>query len=462
MKNNAMTNNISETIVELENLLGNRLSTGQSVREIHGRDEAYTSPALPDAVAFPQSTAEVSQIMKICSTMQCPVVPFGIGTSLEGHVVPVHGGISIDTSHMNKVLDIHDSDWDAVVQPGVTRVQLNEELRATGLMFTVDPGANATMGGMAATRASGTNTVRYGSMRENVMSLEVVLPDGTIIRTGTRARKSSSGYDLTKLFVGSEGTLGVITELTVKLHAIPDTIAAATCAFDSIDQAVGSVIMAIQTGIPMARIELLDALQMQGMNLYNPDLKMPEKPHLFLEFHGTKVGVDEQIALFREAATDGGASNFEWASKPEDRQRLWHARHNAYYAGKALRPSAQGLVTDVCVPISRLAEAIRETQKLIEASGLLAPLVGHVGDGNFHLLILIDPDDASEMKKANELAGEVNQLALACDGTVTGEHGVGSGKRKYMQTEHGDAYQLMQLLKRSIDPLNIMNPGKLV
>lgn len=457
-----MPDNIAQTIEKLKALLGDRLSTGSSILETHSRDEAHSTPALPDAVVFPESTAEVSAILKICTAHQCPVVPFGIGTSLEGHVIPRHGGISVDTSRMNSILDIHDADWDAVVQPGVTRVQLNEELRTSGLMFTVDPGANATLGGMAATRASGTNTVRYGSMRHNVMAMEVVLPDGQIIRTGSRARKSSAGYDLTGLFVGSEGTLGIITELTVRLFAQPDTISSASCVFDSVDKAVDAAMMAMQLGIPMARIELLDELQMKGMNLYNPDFQHAQKPHLFLEFHGTEAGVEEQIAMFRDAAEDFGVSDFQWASKVEERNRLWHARHNAYYAGKALRPGAEGFVTDVCVPISRLSEAISKSRKLIDASGLIAPLVGHVGDGNFHLLILVNPDDASEMQRVTTLIGEVNAVALECDGTVTGEHGVGTGKKKYMLDEHGDAYALMGLLKKSIDPDNIMNPGKLV
>jgi len=461
-KYHAMSDNIAAAIEALKALLGDRLSTGQSAREIHGRDEAYTTPALPDAVVFPADTAEVSRIMQICSKHACPVVPFGVGTSLEGHIIPQHGGISIDTSKLNRVLSVNDSDWDAVVQPGVTRMQLNEALKNTGLMFTVDPGANATIGGMAATRASGTNTVRYGGMRENVMALEVVLPDGQIIRTGSRARKSSAGYDLTHLFVGSEGTLGVITELTVRLFAQPDTVTAATCAFDTIDHAVDTVIMAMQVGIPMARIELLDELQMKGMGIYNPDLGMPEKPHLFLEFNGTESSVAEQISLFREVASEFGVSEFKWASKPEERTRLWSARHNAYYAGKALRPGAQGLVTDVCVPISRLAEAIAKTRKLVGASNLQAPLVGHVGDGNFHLMVLINPDSAQEIQQAKTLSGEINRIALECEGTVTGEHGVGLGKKKYMQDEHGSAYALMGTLKKAIDPQNIMNPGKLV
>mgnify|MGYP001950761567 CR=1 FL=1 len=446
----------------LKDLLGERLSTGESIREIHGRDEAYCTPALPDAVAFPENTEEVAQIMKICSHYQVPVVPFGIGTSLEGHIIPIHGGISVDTSRMNKVVKIHESDLDAVVQPGVSRTQLNDELRATGLMFTVDPGADATIGGMTATRASGTNTVRYGTMRENVMALEVVLPDGTIIRTGSRARKSSAGYDLTHLFVGSEGTLGIITEITVRLFGQPEAILAATCAFETVDDAVNSVIMAIQMGLPMARIELLDEMQMKGMNIFNPDLSLPEKPHLFLEFHGSEASVKEQVESFQGVGEEFGVSGFEWATKAEDRNRLWNARHNAYYAGKSLRQGCEGVVTDCCVPISALAECISRTKELIEQSGLIAPVVGHVGDGNFHLLILFDPTDSNELVRAKSLASDVNRVALSFGGTVTGEHGVGTGKKKYMLEEHGDAYSLMATLKRSIDPDNIMNPGKIV
>ncbi len=456
------TDNIQSAIVDLKKLLGDRLSTGSSILETHSHDEAYTTPMLPDAVAFPDNTEEVSAVLKICTKHGCPVVPYGIGTSLEGHVVPTHGGISVDTSRMNQVLEIHENDWDAVVQPGVTRTQLNEALRATGLMFTVDPGADATIGGMAATRASGTNTVRYGTMRENVLALEVVLPDGQIIETGTRARKSSAGYDLTRLFVGSEGTLGIITKLTVRLFAQPENISAATCVFESVEKAVDAVIMSMQLGIPMARIELLDELQMKGMNLYNPDMPMPEMPHLFLEFHGTDASVAEQIDMFNSVCDEFNGSDFKWASKTEERNRLWQARHNAYYAGKALRPGSDGVVTDCCVPISALAESIARTRKLISDSGMIAPLVGHVGDGNFHLLILVEPDNAEEMNKAKALAGAVSELALEFGGTVTGEHGVGLGKKKYMEEEHGAAYALMGAIKKTIDPNNIMNPGKLV
>ena len=455
-------NNNEAAILELKALMGDRLSQGSSILELHSRDEAYSSPALPDAVVFPESTEEVSAIMKICSKYQCPVIPFGIGTSLEGHVIPINGGISIDTNRMNQVLTIHDGDKDAVVEPGVTRTQLNHALRATGLMFTVDPGADATMGGMAATRASGTNTVRYGTMRENVMALEVVLPNGDIIETGTRARKSSAGYDLTKLFIGSEGTLGIITKLTVRLYGLPEVISAATCYFDSVADAVNAVSLAIQMEIPLARAKLSDEVQMKGMNLYNPLSKMPEKPHLFLEFHGTEASVAEQVEMFKGVCDEYGASDFQWATKTEDRNKLWSARHNAYYAGKSLKPGCESLVTDCCVPISELSNCIERTRKLIDESGLIAPIVGHVGDGNFHLLILMEPGNKSELQRAETLAAAVNRLALEFDGTITGEHGVGTGKKKYMFEEHGEAYNLMGVIKKAVDPDNIMNPGKLV
>ncbi|MHA6346808.1 FAD-binding oxidoreductase [Roseivivax sp. CAU 1761] len=451
-----------ETVERLRALLGDRLSTGESIRAAHGRDEAYSRPALPDAVAFPETTEEVSRIVALCAEAGCPVVPFGVGTSLEGHVIPVAGGISIDTSRMNRVLEIHAEDLDAVVQPGVTRTRLNEALRATGLMFTVDPGADATLGGMAATRASGTNAVRYGTMRETVLALEVVLADGTVIETGTRARKSSAGYDLTHLFVGSEGTLGIITRLTVRLHGVPERISAATAAFPSVAAAVDTVILAIQSGLPLARIELLDEVQMKGMALYNPDMGLPEAPHLFLEFHGTEAGVAEQVESFRAIAEEHGAENFAWASRTEERNRLWKARHDAYYAGKALKPGGNAVLTDVCVPISALADCIARTKEEIAASNLVAPLVGHVGDGNFHLLILIDPEAPGELARAQELAHKVNRLALSFGGTVTGEHGIGSGKMKYMAEEHGPAWAVMGRIKRALDPANILNPGKMV
>jgi len=452
----------THTIEKLRELLGDRLSTGDSVLDLHADDEAYIKPSRPDAVAFPESTDEVAAIVRLCAAHSCPIIPYGIGSSLEGHVIPIHGGITIDTSRMNQIIKVQDQDLLAVVQPGVTRTQLNTDLRATGMMFTVDPGADATMGGMAATRASGTNAVRYGTMRENVMALEVVLADGRIIRTGTSARKSAAGYDLTHMFVGSEGTLGIITELTVRLFGQPEAMSAATCAFDDVDNAVDAVILAIQSGVPLARVELLDDVQMRGMNLLNPDLGLPEKPHLFLELHGSEAGVTEQTQTFGDIVAEFGGSDFKWATKTEERNKLWQARHDAFYAAKALRPGCVGFVTDTCVPISALAECIKQTQVAIAESGLMAPIVGHVGDGNFHLVILIEPDNAEELTAAQSLADTVNRLSLKLGGTVTGEHGVGIGKKKYMLDEHGDAYGVMGALKRALDPDNLLNPGKVV
>jgi len=402
------------------------------------------------------------QVVRRCAADHCPIIPYGVGTSLEGHIIPIRGGITVDTSRLNSVLQINAEDMDAIVQPGVTRVQLNEALKTTGLMFTVDPGANASLGGMAATRASGTNAVRYGTMRENVLALEVVLADGRVIKTGTRARKSSAGYDLTRLFVGSEGTLGFITELTVKLFGQPESIASATCRFDTIEGAVNTVILAIQLGLPLARVELVDALSIGALNLYNDDMNLTEAPHLFLEFHGSEQGVAEQVAAFRELSDEAGGHEFIWATKTEGRTSLWRARHEAYFATKALRPGSEGFVTDSCVPISKLAECISETRKAIDRSGLLAPLIGHVGDGNFHLSILIDPTVAAELARAKALASEINTLSISLGGTVTGEHGVGLGKQPYMVAEHADAYALMGDIKKTFDPNNLFNPGKLV
>ena len=450
------------TIATLQTLLGDRLSTGDTVRAEHSRDEAYSAPVLPDAVAFPADVDEVAAIMKACSAAGCPVVPFGIGTSLEGHVVPLHGGVSVDLSRMDRILEVDERNLLAVVEPGVTRNQLNEALRATGLMFTVDPGANATIGGMASTRASGTNAVRYGTMRENVLALQVVLPDGQVIETGTRARKSSAGYDLTHLFVGSEGTLGIITRLTVRLFGQPESTLAATCAFADVDGAVEAVMEAMQAGLPMARIEFLDEVQMRGMNIYNPDMKLPETPHLFLEFHGSETGTAEQVEIFSAIAAEHGGGDLAWATRAEDRNRLWKARHDAYYAAKALVPGSEGYVTDCCVPISRLAEAIRRARDEIDRSGLVAPILGHVGDGNFHLIILIRPDEPTDLERAHALAETLNLMSIELGGTMTGEHGIGFGKKKYMQAEHGDAYALMGVIKRAVDPGNIMNPGKMV
>ena len=453
---------IGQAVAKLRERLGDRLSTGASVRELHARDEAYSAPALPDAVAFPDNAEEVAAIARICAGTGCPIVPYGIGTSLEGHVVPLQGGVSVDFSRMNRILEIDERNLLATVEPGVTRTQLNEALRATGLMFTVDPGADATIGGMTATRASGTNAVRYGTMRENVMALEVVLPDGQVIRTGTKARKSSAGYDLTHLFVGSEGTLGLITRITVRLFGQPEAIMAATCAFESVDGAVDAVMDAMQVGLPMARIEFLDEVQMQGMNIYNPDMSLPERPHLFLEFHGSESGVAEQVEIFTAIAEAHGGSGLEWARRTEDRNRLWKARHDAYYAAKALRPGCEGYVTDCCVPIDQLATAIRRARAEIDRSGLVAPILGHVGDGNFHLIILLREGVETDLQQAHELAETLNLMAIELGGTMTGEHGIGIGKKKYMPAEHGDAYALMGVIKKAIDPRNIMNPGKMV
>ena len=453
---------IERTVAKLRAYLGDRLSTGASVRELHARDEAYSAPALPDAVAFPESAEEVAKIAAICAANGCPIVPYGIGTSLEGHVVPLHGGVSVDFSRMNRILEIDERNLIATVEPGVTRTQLNEALRATGLMFTVDPGADATIGGMTATRASGTNAVRYGTMRENVMALEVVLPDGQVIQTGTKARKSSAGYDLTHLFVGSEGTLGLMTRITVRLFGQPEAIMAATCAFETVEGAVDAVMDAMQVGLPMARIEFLDEVQMQGMNIYNPDMSLPETPHLFLEFHGSESGVAEQVEIFTAIAEEHGGSGLEWATRTEDRNRLWKARHDAYYAAKALRPGCEGYVTDCCVPIDKLATAIRRARAEIDKSGLVAPILGHVGDGNFHLIILLREGAETDLQQAHELAETLNLMSIELGGTMTGEHGIGIGKKKYMQAEHGDAYALMGVIKKAIDPQNIMNPGKMV
>ena len=452
---------IETAIAALEARFGERLSRAAPVRAAHGHDEAHHTPRLPDAVLWPENTAEVAEIARIASAHGCPIVPWGTGTSLEGHVIPVAGGISLDFERMDKVLAIHAEDMDVVIQPGLRRKRLNEELRATGLFFPVDPGADASLGGMAATRASGTCAVRYGTMREAVLALEVVLADGRVIRTGTRARKSSAGYDLTRLFVGSEGTLGIITELTLRLSGQPEAISAATCAFERVEDAVTTVIETIQSGVPIARIELLDALTIRGFNAY-AGYEMAEKPTLFLEFHGSPASVAEQAETVGALAEANGALGFDWTADPEARSRLWEARHNTYYAQRALRTGAKGYITDACVPISRLAEAIAVTEREVAASGLMAPLVGHVGDGNFHLSILIDPEVAEEKAAAVRLAERISETALALGGTVTGEHGVGLGKTAFMAAEHGAAWAVMGELKQCLDPTGILNPGKLV
>ncbi len=452
---------IAEAVQRLNNQFADRCVTTDAMREQYAQNEAHHAPVRPDAVIFPESTDEVRQIVDVCRETGCPITPYGAGTSLEGHIVPVRGGISLDMSRMNQILEVHQEDMDAVVQPGVTRRQLNEDLRATGLFFPVDPGADASIGGMAATRASGTNAVRYGTMRECVMACEVVLADGRVIRTGSRSRKSSAGYDLCKLFVGSEGTLGIMTELTVKLFGQPEAVSSAVCGFESIEGAVNAVIETIQMGMPVARIELLDGLQLRAVNAYSK-LDIPERPTLFLEFHGSETGVAEQAARFGEIASEHGGLGFDWATLEEDRNRLWRARHDAYYGVKAMWPGKRGYITDSCVPISKLAEAILETKAEIDESGLIAPMVGHVGDGNFHLAIMIDPSDPVELKAAEQLSHSIAERSIRMGGTVTGEHGVGLGKIKYMESEHGAAFGVMAEIKRTFDPHNILNPGKMV
>ena len=448
-------------ISELESLLGERLSTSAAVREHHGKDESYHKPEPPDAVVFPSTSEEVAEIVKICARHGTPIIPFGTGTSLEGHVMARHGGVCVDVSGMNEVLRVSTDDLDCTVQPGVTRKQLNEYLRDTGLFFPIDPGADASLGGMTATRASGTNAVRYGTMRENVLGLGVVLADGRIIRTSGRARKSSAGYDLTRLFVGSEGTLGVITEITLKLFGIPEAISSAVCSFADIEGAVNTVILTIQSGIPVARIELLDEVQMDAVNRYSK-LGYPVQPTLFLEFHGSEAGVREQAEAVHDIAADHGGSGFQWTANTEERNRLWQARHDAAYACLALRPGAKAWATDVCVPISRLAECIMDTKRDLAQSFLTAPLVGHVGDGNFHLIFLIDPDDPKEVAEAERLNERLVMRALAMEGTCTGEHGIGYGKMDFLIAEHGEAVSVMRMIKAALDPRNIMNPGKVV
>lgn len=446
----------------LRQQFGTRYSQGESVRLQHGRDESKHEPMLPDGVVFAESTEEVAAVVRLCREYRVPVIPYGVGSSVEGHVLAVHGGISIDLSGMNRVLSIHAEDLDVTVQAGVTRKQLNDELKGTGLFFPIDPGADATLGGMAATRASGTNAVRYGTMRENVLSLTVVTPEGTIVRTGSRARKSSAGYDLTRLFVGSEGTLGIITELTVKLYPIPEAMSAAVCAFPSVDAAVDTVIQTIQLGVPVARVELLDALTLQAINRYSKTT-LPEAPTLFFEFHGSDSSVQEQAELTQEIAQGNGGQDFQWATRQEDRSRLWQARHDAYFACLQLKPGARCFPTDVCVPISRLAECIHATNEDTAQVSLPIALFGHVGDGNFHLVVLVDTDNPKEMAEGEWISQRVVERAIAMEGTCTGEHGIGLGKQHYLLQEHGeDGVALMRTLKTALDPLNLMNPGKIL
>jgi D-lactate dehydrogenase (cytochrome) len=442
-------------------LLGDRFTTSASVRADHGKDESYHPNRDPDGVVFVRSTEEVAKVVKICATHSVPIIPFGAGTSLEGHVVAIQGGVSIDMMQMNEVLQVNAEDLDCTVQAGVTRKQLNAHLRDTGLFFPIDPGADASLGGMSATRASGTNAVRYGTMRENVLGLTVVMPNGRIVKTARRARKSSAGYDLTRLFVGSEGTLGVITEVSVRLYGIPEAISAASCYFDTVQGAVDAVIQTIQLGIPIARIELADEVQIDATNRHF-DMDHPLKPTLWLEFHGTEAGVKEQAEMVQEVASDHGGGGFHWTTNEEERNKLWHARHNAAYSAAALRPGSKFWATDVCVPISRLAECIVETKAELDASFLPAPIVGHVGDGNFHVSFVLMPDDPTEVAEANRLNDNLVARALAMEGTCTGEHGVGYGKVDFLVAEHGDALSVMRTLKNAIDPVGIMNPGKIL
>ena len=447
---------------ELKRLLGARANDTPAVREHHSRGESYHTPAAPDIVCFPRSTDEVAGILKISARLGIPIVPFGAGTSLEGHVQALRGGITIDLRQMNKVLRLSVEDLDATVEAGVMRLQLNKALRNTGLTFPIDPGADCTIGGMAATRASGTTAVRYGTMRENVLGLTVVLADGRIIKTGTRARKSAAGYDLTRLFVGSEGTLGVMTEVTVRLHPLPEAVAAAVCAFDRMQGAVETVIATIQLGIPVARLELLDETQIDAVNRYSKTT-YPVAPTLLFEFHGDNDRhVGEQAESVQALAAERGGHRFEWATRLEDRERLWHARHEALYAALALRPGARAWTTDVCVPISRLADCILETKADHAGASFPIALVGHAGDGNFHLVYVLDPTNAAEIGEAGVLNERMVLRALAMGGTCSGEHGVGIGKKKYLEVEHGPALDVMRLIKRALDPDNRMNPGKML
>jgi D-lactate dehydrogenase (cytochrome) len=455
-------NAIEAVVAALAAKFGNRLVTSRAVREQHANTTTWIANEPPDAVVFPQATDDVQDIVRICAKRRVPVIPFGTGTSLEGHINAPHGGVSIDFRDMNRVLAVNAQDLDCVVEPGITRKQLNEHLRDQGLFFPLDPGADASLGGMAATRCSGTNAVRYGTMKDNVLALKVVLANGELMTTARRAKKSSAGYDLTRLIVGAEGTLGVITELTLKLSGIPEAISAGVCPFPSVEAACNAAIATIQSGIPVARIELLDELQVKATNLYSK-LALPEVPMLFVEFHGSPAGVAEQAERFGEIARDLSGGPFEWATKPEDRSRLWQARHDAYWAARGLRPGAQALATDVCVPISRLAECVTATQREIAELGLVAPILGHVGDGNFHLSLLVDMNDAAEVKAAKTLSEQLVERALAMDGTCTGEHGVGQGKMKYLAGELGSpALAAMAAIKRALDPDDIMNPGKIV
>jgi len=451
----------AELIEALQAQFGARCSTALVVREQHGRDESSFDVPPPGAVVFAHSTAEVAQVVKLAAQYQVPVIPFGVGTSLEGHLLAVQGGISLDVSQMNNVLSINAEDLTVTVQPGVTRKQLNDEVKSTGLFFPIDPGADATIGGMTATRASGTNAVRYGTMRENVLALEVVTAQGEIIRTGTHAKKSSAGYDLTRLMVGSEGTLGVITEVTVKLYPLPEAVMAATCCFASLADAVNTTIQIIQLGVPIARCELLDATTVKVVNQHSK-LSLPESAMLLMEFHGSPAGVQEQVETVQAIAADNNGSAFAWAATPEERTKLWTARHNAYFAGVQSRPGCKAITTDTCVPISHLADALLDSVTEAQEAGIPYFLVGHVGDGNFHMGYLIDPNIPAERETAERLNNQLVDRALKLGGTCTGEHGVGLHKQGFLVAETGaGAVDMMRAIKRALDPLNVMNPGKI-
>jgi len=448
-------------IEALQARLGTRCSTAQVVREQHGRDESSFDVPPPGAVVFAQSTDEVAFVVQLAAQYQVPIIPFGVGTSLEGHLLAVEGGISLDVSQMNQVLSINAEDLTVTVQPGVTRTQLNTAVKSTGLFFPIDPGADATIGGMTATRASGTNAVRYGTMRENVLALEVVTASGEIIRTGTLAKKSSAGYDLTRLMVGSEGTLGVITEVTVKLYPLPEAVMAATCCFASLADAVNTTIQIIQLGVPIARCELLDSTTVKVVNQHSK-LSLPESAMLLMEFHGSPAGVNEQVELVQAIAAENNGNTFEWAATPEERTRLWTARHNAYFAGVQSRPGCKAITTDTCVPISRLADALLDSVTEAQQAGIPYFLVGHVGDGNFHMGYLIDPNVPAERETAERLNHQLVERALKLGGTCTGEHGVGLHKMEFLVVETGSgAVDMMRAIKRALDPHNILNPGKI-
>ena len=452
--------NIQECISKIKDKFGQQFSDSKSIREQHSHTMTIHESELPDGVLFASNKNDISDAVKICNDFRCPIIPFGVGSSFEGHVNAPFGGLSIDLNNMNEILNVYQDDLLVTVQPGVTREQLNTHLRDTGLFFPIDPGANASIGGMSSTRASGTNAVRYGTMKDNVVSIEAVMPNGEIIKTSNKAKKSSAGYDLTRLLVGSEGTLGIITEITLKLYGIPEVIAGGRVSFTSIKDAADTVITTIQSGIPVARIELLDAIQVKACNLYSK-LSLPEEPLLLLEFHGSKKSVDEQSELFGEIALEFGGNNYEWTSNNEERNKLWKARHDAYWAARSYMPGTEMYSTDVCVPISRLSECIVETVKDLNDNDLIGPIASHAGDGNFHVAVMLDTNNENEVSKLGPFLDRLSDRAIKMDGTCTGEHGIGQGKRKYMYNELGNSVDVMEAIKKSFDPNLIMNPGKL-